>query len=397
MKIVHIITRFIRGGADENTLLSCNAQAKAGHEVHLVYGSEFHRDILEKLHPNVKRHHLVSLVRPLRPLADLRATWALYRLCRRLRPDIVHTHTSKAGFSGRVAGWAARVPVIIHGVHILPFLNVGPAERIVYLVAEKLLVPVTDAFVDVSEGMKQECIRHGIGGEADHLVVASGMDTEKFRRARPVSGDEFASLRPPLLSSWDEGEVILMAAAFEERKRQLAFLDAFVNIAAARPAAVLLFAGDGPMRGEIEARIGELGLRDRVSIIGFREDVERWMKRADLCVLSSEREGLPRVVVQYALAGCPIVATHLPGIEAIVSPGVTGFLAGRVEDMVQPVVQVLSDADLARELRAGIATLDLAAWDSRTMASQIEQLYQRLVNEVEGSISSSGIRIGRSP
>lgn len=379
MKIVHIITRFIRGGADENTLLSCNAQAEAGHEVHLVYGSEFHRDILEKLHPNVKRHYLASLVRPLRPVADLRATWALYRLCRSLRPDIVHTHTSKAGFSGRVAAWAARVPVVIHGVHILPFLNVGAVERLVYLVAEKLLVPVTDAFVDVSEGMKQECIRHGIGGEAKHLVVASGMDTDKFRRAAPVSGEEFADLRPPLLSSWDEGEVILMAAAFEERKRQLAFLDAFVKIAAARPRAVLLFAGDGPMRGEIEARIGALGLRDRVSIIGFREDVERWMKRADLCVLSSEREGLPRVVVQYALAGRPIVATHLPGIEAIVRPGVTGFLTDRVEDMVQPVVEILSDAALARQLQEGIGTLDLAPWDSRTMGAQLESLYRTLM------------------
>jgi len=275
LRIIHIITRFIRGGADENTLLSCNAQASSGHEVHLVYG-EFHSDILENLHSDVKPYCLPSLVRPLSPVNDIRATFALYRLCRELQPDIVHTHTSKAGFVGRAAAWAARVPVIIHGVHILPFLNVGPVQKLIYWAAEKMLVPVTDAFVDVSEGMKAECLRYAIGREDKHLVVPSGMDVARFKAAQPVSDAELAGVCGGEVEQWREAEIVLMVAAFEDRKRQLAFLDVFSSVAKARPKATLLLAGDGPDRSQIEEKILALDLTQRVKLIGFREDVERW-------------------------------------------------------------------------------------------------------------------------
>ncbi|MCE9649117.1 MAG: glycosyltransferase [Parvibaculum sp.] len=347
--------------------------------MYLVYGDEFHDDILAKLHPRIHKHFLPTLVRPLRLRADLAATFALWRLCRAVRPDIVHTHTSKAGFVGRVAAFLAGVPVILHGVHILPFLNVGAVQRAVYLVAEKLLVPATDVFVDVSQGMKAECLRYGIGTEATHLVVPSGMDVARFRQAVPVADAEFAAERPAAIAGWAGAEVILMVAAFEERKRQLAFLDVFAGIAAERPHAVLLLGGDGPCRDAIERRISALGLKDRVALIGFREDIERWMKRADVCVLSSEREGLPRVIVQYALAGRPIVSTYLPGIEAVVHEGENGYLTARVEDMAVPITAILSDSVLSQRLSAAAAGLDLSPWGVEEMAGQLDGLYTRLV------------------
>ena len=381
MRILHVITRFVRGGADENTLLSCNAQEEAGHEIHLVCGNEFHASMLSKLHPKVQSHALPPLVRRLSPVNDIRATLALYRLCRDLRPDVVHTHTSKAGFVGRAAAWAARVPVIIHGVHILPFLNVGPVQRLIYWVAEKMLVPVTDAFVDVSEGMKVECLRYGIGGEAKHLVVPSGMDVARFRAAQPVSDAELSAVCGGGVEQWHEAEIVLMVAAFEERKRQLAFLDVFTDVVKTRPKAVLLLAGDGPDRSQIEERIAALGLAGRVKLIGFRQDVERWMKRADVCVLSSEREGLPRVVVQYALAGRPIVATRLPGVEVVVQEGKNGFLVDSVEEMSAPILKTLSDRILSSQLSAYSQKLDLSPWSSDYMAQQLDDLYVSLLKK----------------
>lgn len=376
---MHVITRFIRGGADENTLISCNAQAEAGHDVILVYGEEFHPDILAKLHPAVRQIHMPEMVRALAPTSDLKATFAIRELCRSLRPDIVHTHTSKAGFVGRAGAWLAKVPVIIHGVHILPFLNVGRAQKLIYLAAEKMLVPVTHAFVDVSEGMRLECLKHGIGTEKNHLVVASGMDVAAFQHARPIGADEFPELLPAAVSSWDEAEVIVMAAAFEDRKRQPAFIAAFAKVAAARPKAVLLLAGAGPLHPEIEAAIAAHGLENRVRIIGFRADIARWMRLADICALSSEREGLPRVIVQYVLAGRPVVATYLPGVEAVVHDGKTGYLVAAVSDMAEPIVALLSDDKLRHQFAAAAAALDLSAWGAQHMAAQLETLYQQQV------------------
>lgn len=377
LHILHVITRLIRGGADENTLISCNAQAEQGHRVMLVYGQEWHQDMLDKLHPGVEAIPLPSLVRSLSLLDDVKATLAVRSLCRSRRPDIVHTHTSKAGFIGRAGAWMAGVPVIIHGVHILPFLNVGAVQRLIYLIAEKMLVPITDAYVDVSAGMRDEGLRHGLGTPENHVVVASGMDVALFRSAPPIANGEFPELLPAAVGSWDEAEIVLMAAAFEERKRQPAFIAVFARVAAARPRAVLLLAGAGPIQPEIEAAITAHGLEDRVRIIGFRSDIARWMRSASICVLSSEREGLPRVVVQYVLAGRPVVATYLPGVEAVVHEGRTGHLVPGVEDMAAPIIALLADDERRRQFAARASALDLSAWGADQMAAQLEALYQR--------------------
>lgn len=374
---MHVITRFIRGGADENTLISCNAQAEAGHDVILVYGEESHPDILAKLHPSVRPINMPEMVRPLSPASDFKATFAMRELCRSMRPDIVHTHTSKAGFVGRAGAWLARVPVIIHGVHILPFLNVGAVQKLLYLAAEKLLVPMTHAFVDVSEGMRQECLKHGIGTHKNHLVVASGMDVAAFQNASPIIADEFPELLPAAIASWDDAEIIVMAAAFEDRKRQPAFIAAFAKVAAARPKAVLLLAGAGPIQPEIEAAIAVHNLQDRVRVIGFRADIARWMRSAAICVLSSEREGLPRVIVQYVLAGRPVVATYLPGVEAVVKHGTTGYLVKSVTEMADPIITLLADDALRQQFATAAASLDLSAWGAQHMAAQLETLYQK--------------------
>jgi len=378
VRIVHIITRFIRGGADENTMLSCNAQAEAGHEVHLVYGHEHHPDILSKVDRRVTLHNEASLRREIAPLDDVLVTLRLWHVFRQLKPDIVHTHTSKAGFVGRFAAVFARVPIIVHGVHILPFLNVGPGKRLLYWLAEKMLAPYTDAFVDVSEGMKDECLRAGIGTQANHLVVASGMDIDKFQSALPIQPATFKALFPDVDVDLDQAEIVLMVAAFEERKRQMTFLGEFVEVARLRPQALLLLAGDGPCRQSILDRISELGLAGRVLLLGFRDDIERWMKLAQVCVLASEREGLPRVIVQYALAGRPIVATYLPGIEAVVRDKISGYLVTHVQDMRAPVLQLLSDKALAASMAEASRESDLSAWGVDNMSSQLDMLYEGL-------------------
>jgi glycosyltransferase involved in cell wall biosynthesis len=374
-----LITRLIRGGADENTIISCNAQAAAGHEVTLVYGVEYHADMLTKLHPRVATLQLPTLVRPLSPRKDNAAVRDFRKICNVLSPDIVHTHTSKAGVIGRIAAWGARVPVVIHGVHILPFLNVSVLQRALYLLVERSLDRITDFYVNVSEGMMEEGIRHGVGAAEKHTVIRSGMSVEDFQYASAIGDDEYSELRPAYAKKWSDVDVILMVAAFEERKRHLEFLNAFAQVVSSNPSAILLLAGAGPLEDEIMSKVSELGLTDRVRIIGFRTDIARWMKLATVCVLSSEREGLPRVLVQYALAQVPIVATELPGAEVIVKNGLTGYLVPKVSDMAAPIAKVIDDEQIRKRLKDNLSNLDLSAWSSASMVSQLQALYDRLL------------------
>jgi glycosyltransferase involved in cell wall biosynthesis len=381
MRIAHIITRLIRGGADENTLLSCNGQAEMGHEVHLIYGLEASDAMVRRLHPAVTPHQIRALRRPLTPLGDAWATFATTTLLRQIKPEIVHTHTSKAGAIGRMAARMASTPGVVHGIHILPFVNVGRAEQLAYLTAERLLAPVTHAFVNVSQGMMETALANGIGPAPKHTVVPSGMDLTQFRDATPVGDDEIGVAFGCRARDAARLKLLVMTAALEPRKRVLEFLDVFANVARFEPAAALAVLGEGRGRDAIVARIGEMGLNRRVALPGFRSDVERWVARADLCVLASEREGLPRAVVQYVLAGRPVVATALPGLEEIVKPGISGFLVptDRLRDMAAPICALLADPQLAASMSHEAREIDLSRWSTRHMVDRLEDIYRSVL------------------
>ena len=209
--IVHVLTRLLRAGSEENTLFSCRAQAAAGARVVLVHGQEFDPAVAERARGVCEVVRLDSLVHPIAPAADVRATRDLVGLLRARRADVVHTHQSKAGILGRVAGRIAGVPAIVHGVHILPFVNVGPAQAAVYLAAERLCAAFTGAFINVSPSVRDVCVDHGIGARRDHFVAYSAMEIDRFRGAEPpqdwrrLLGVEPGAPKPP---------TALMMAAF---------------------------------------------------------------------------------------------------------------------------------------------------------------------------------------
>ncbi|HYD71706.1 MAG TPA: sugar transferase, partial [Candidatus Binatia bacterium] len=290
LTIAHVITRYIRGGADENTRLSCNAQAAAGHRVALIFGREAHDEMLAGLDPRVEQIRIDALVRRIDPICDAIALMSLVRTLRTLKPDIVHTHTSKAGILGRLAGRFVRAKAVVHGVHILPFLNVRRFKRWAFLTVERLTAPLTDAFVSVSPKMQECCLAENLGSRALHRVVPSGMDVTRFKEAAAFSHSELAR---ELGLAVCPSQLIVMAAALEPRKRVAEFLPVFRDVAAACPDAMLAVLGEGPERGHIEAQAAEFGLTERLRLLGYRTDIERWLASAAVCVLCSEREGLP--------------------------------------------------------------------------------------------------------
>lgn len=382
MIIVHVITRFIRGGADENTLLTCNGQAEDGHEVHLIVGRETHPDMLARLDRRVVLHQMPELVHPIHPLMDLTAFASCFRLFRQLRPDIVHTHESKAGIIGRWAAFCARVPHIVHGVHILAFVGNDSWTAPVYRVLEQVSALITDAFVDVSIGMKDECLRAGIGQASSHHVVASGMDIERYRLvARPRHWSEVVD--PSLVAAYlREGSVqfILMAGALEPRKRVLEFLSVIEPVLVNHPRCVLLISGDGVLMPQLQSRLNAPNLRGRVIALGHRDDLEALIALSDLCVHAAEREGLPRVVVQFVAGGRPVAAASLPGLDQIIRDGLSGTLVpgGNLAVLADKIAQLLSD-DAMRQLMAEQASqMDLSEWDARLMVRRLDEIYSTL-------------------
>ncbi|WP_421932355.1 glycosyltransferase [Phenylobacterium sp.] len=171
------------------------------------------------------------------------------------------------------------------------------------------------------------------------------------------------------------------AATTQGRTNQNTDLDVFSEVLRAEPTAVLAVLGEGHDRARIEGRSAELRLTDNVRLLGFREDVERWIATAEVCVIGSEREGLPRAAVQYALCARPMVVTDLPGIEAVLRDGRSGYLvpSDRLDLMAEPLMRLLADDDLRLDMARAAGQLDLSQWSSAHMVSELERLYVELL------------------
>ena len=395
LHIVHVLTRLLRAGSEENVISTCLGQVDHGHRLTLVHGRDHDPTYRERLSGRVRLERIDDLVHPIDPAADLRATRAMTRLFRNIRPDLVHTHQSKAGMIGRVAARLARVPHVVHGVHIAPFLNVGWAERTAYLAAERAMARFTHAFISVSAGMRDAYIDAGIGSAADHHVVYSGMPLETFVGARPpddwrtLVGVEAGAPKPPIL---------VMLAALEPRKRHRELVEVFGRIVERFPDVRLLCAGEGPARSDVEAAIAKAGLGRNVRLLGYYSEPGRLIALADLCLLTSTREGLPRVVVQYIAGGKPVVVTRVAGIEEVVEHGVSGLITDPddLSDTARAVLDVLSDEALKSRLAAGAAAADVSAWRPEALVAGTERVYADLIATAGGRGSArSSLRSSR--
>lgn len=383
MRIVHIITRFIRGGADENTLLTCNGQAKLGHEVWLVAG-DFHQAMVEQLEPAVKFLHEPSLQRE-PSIADLSCLATLKRTLREIQPDLVHTHESKAGILGRLAARAAGVPIIVHGVHILPFVGVSWPRSAIYLAMERHCARMTDYYISVSDEMQKLCLSRGLGRPDQHSVVPSGMDIERFRTTARQPIEQLVSQlnRPPGVP------VGIIAGTLEKRKRLGGLLESIARQNFADEW-ILLVAGEGRDRRLIEDRIAELGLGSRIILLGYRTDLAALLASSDFVVHAAGNEGLPRVLVQAVAAGKPIVSPNLPGLSQIVRDGASGILVpvNDLDALGGEIARLVGDPGLREKLAAEARKIDLSQWGQQTMIDRIEQIYASLRTQRDNNLPS---------
>lgn len=376
MIIVHVQTRWVKGGAEENVMASCQHQMAQGHEVIAIHGSHYDESMRDMLSKSVSRVITVdSLLPQISPVDDFRCARQLTRIFNEIKPDLVHTHNSKAGVLGRIAAKRAGVPMVIHGVHILPFVNVGKLEEVVYLAAERFCARLTDAFISVSPSVRDACVERGIGRPERHFVALSAMDVARFKNPLPANDwREVLNVAPGA----ERPPTAVMIAAFEARKRQIELIEALPAALAQLDDWRMLFVGSGETEAEARALVDRLGLADKIRFAGFRRDPEAMIAIADIGVLTSLREGLPRVVVQYAAAGLPTVASELPSIEDVVEDGVSAIItpSSDIVAAAQAIGRLLGDRAERERLAAGARAIDVDAWLPERMNAAIDEAYR---------------------
>ena len=384
IKVAHIIARMITGGADENTLFTIEGLNKEKYEIDLITGEEFDKDILNK----VKNHpfdiiQIKGLKWKLNFLYDPIVLLKLIKLLKRKRYDIVHTHTTKAGILGRIAAYISGVPVIVHGLHGSTFQAFDSwLLNLLLFLFERFTGRFTDAYISVSKVLSETYIEKGIGEKENHYTVYSGMELSKFYYAR----DKISYKEKYEELGINAGDFLIgNVARLETRKGHKFLLDAFKNVVEKQKDSYikLLIIGEGNKREYLEDYVKELNLGDKVIFAGYREDVEDLMAVMDIFVLTSLREGLPRVLVQAAAVGVPSVAFNVDGVSEIIKDNYNGFLV-EVKDLEQlenRIMQYMNNKELVlMHGRNGREFIE-NKWSIKGMVDKIDKIYQNLITE----------------
>jgi glycosyltransferase involved in cell wall biosynthesis len=414
LKICHVITRLIIGGAQENTILTCRGLAERGHEVTLIAGSETGPE--GSLWPQAEFSgcrliRLDSMRRAVRPMADWRARRELVRLFRQLKPDVVHTHSSKAGILGRSAARLARVPVIIHTIHGMSFNRTQPAHvRWAYRFLERRAARYTTGFIAVADAMIEQAVEAGLGRRDKFVTIRSGLDTGLFAPK--------ADVRQAVRARWGIGDhevVVGTVARLFENKGYDEIIAAMPQIVAGgpeegrssrqagsgtpgrngSPRIHFVWIGDGKHRARYEGVLAAMGLRERVTLLGLLppEEAARQMTGFDIVLHASRWEGLPRALVQGLLLEAPAVSFDNDGAPEVVVHDQTGMLApyGHTSSLAAAVVRLARDRSLRQRLGSNGRARCLQMFDWRKMVDAIEQEYRRLT---DAAIEGDAVRAG---
>lgn len=408
MRILHVSTRLILGGSQENTVLSCEGQARLGHDVHLAFGPIYGPEgsMLDRVRASetddgrtITTHEVPDLVREVSPRRDRRCLAQLEKLIRTVEPDIVHTHSSKAGVLGRLAAWRvhrsnpARTPAVIHTIHGPPFMPIegSPLARAkvraknhIYTIAERRAARACHRIVSVADAMTEQFLAHGIGEPGLYTTVRSGMDTAPYLEPEPTREAVRAELDID-----DEDFVVGTVARLAQHKGHDDLLDALGEDMRADPRLKLLWVGDGWWRDRLMERVAALGVEGQVLAVGLvpPERVPVLLRAMDVLAHPSYREGLPRTVPQALLSGVLPIATDTDGTGEVCREMETGRLVpvGDAAALREAVRWARAQPDEAHALAARGREECRVAFSAETMVGGLERVYADALRRAGGA------------
>jgi len=389
VRVLRLITRLNVGGPAIQAITLSHRLTERGFRTLLAYGrlGEGEGDMRYLLPESVETSCISSLCRPVAPWNDSLALLAVYRLLRRSRPAILHTHTAKAGTLGRLAAAiynrtiGTRAPVRVvhtyHG-HVLDGYFSPRAERF-FTSAERRLARITDAIVAISPRIKNELLNdHRIGRAEQYRVIRLGFDLRPL-----VAIDDRA--RRAARSALDlaaDAHVVSTVGRLTIIKQHRLFLEAAQQIAAQDHSALFLIVGDGELRGELEEQATGLGIRGRTRFLGWRRDLSTIYGATDLFMLTSRNEGTPVALIESLASGVPGVSTDVGGVRDVLDSEEIGLLApfGDARALAESALMLLSEPARRRQMGDRGRKAMIARYDAGSLIDSVERLYRDLLS-----------------
>lgn len=385
IRILRVIGRLNIGGPAIHVVNLCAGLDAARYQQTLVAGTEnagegSMLDYAASYH--VHPHVVPEIVTAFRLTArDAKAVMKLYRIIRRDRPHIVHTHTAKAGFLGRLAARLAGVPVVVHTFHghVLHGYY-GPGKSWLLRQMERTLSRLSDHLVTVSEKIKSELVTYGVARGEQISVIPLGFDLEPFFQSH-VHRREFRRE----LGLGENSKLVGIVGRLVPIKNHALFLQAVSRISAEEPAARFVIVGDGETRSAVEQTARALGVADRVIFTGWRRDLPRIYADLDLLVVSSDNEGTPVAAIEAMASRCAVVATRVGGLADLIVDHATGRLVPPRDAaaLAGAVVRLLRCPDTRKEMARKAAETVRERFALKRLIGDTDRLYRHLLEQAE--------------
>jgi glycosyltransferase involved in cell wall biosynthesis len=388
LKIVHIITRLILGGAQENTLITCKLLAQRGHDVTLITGPAIgpEGELFDQT-KNQKYKVIVinELRRPIEPVKDFISYKKIKRHLRTIQPDIVHTHSAKAGILGRFAGfglkneWGQNLPAVVHTIHGLAFhpYQCGWLNKF-YIAIEKSAAKRTDYFISVADAMTNQALTAGIGRPEQFVTAYSAIDEDDF--LRPIPQEQIKEFRRKYEIP-EESIVLVTIARLFMLKGHDYIIESAKQLAKQFGNVVWLFVGDGNLSDDYKQQVKQLGIADRIRFTGLLPPsrIPLAIQSSDILVHCSLREGLARTLPQAMLCGKPAISFDVDGAREVVNENTGRLIAPKnVEQLINACAELIKDKDLQERLGTQGREFVKEKFAPKTMVDTIETVYSKL-------------------
>ncbi|MCL2485757.1 MAG: glycosyltransferase family 4 protein [Endomicrobia bacterium] len=335
LKVCYIITKLELGGAQKLALYTAEHldKTKFGNFIITGKGGILDKEASEKF----RLLQLDSFVREVSPVKDLKALFQIYKILKREKPDVVHTHSSKAGILGRIAAKLAGIKTIIHTIHGYGFNETQKwYVKYVYVYIEKFCNLITDKLIAVSKEDIKKGLRYKLAKEIKFILIRAGIDTEFYKNYTPDvnfresmirhCGQRVAQARHCGLDPQSQKSFIVSTIGpFKPQKNLKDFIKAAGMVADKIDNVFFLIAGDGEQRPELESLIASLNLKDKVILLGWRKDIADILYASDIFVMTSLWEGLPCTILEAMCCSKPVIANAVDGVQEIIEEGKTGF------------------------------------------------------------------------
>ncbi len=393
MKIVHIITRLILGGAQENTLITCRLLAERGHDVTLITGPAIgpEGELFEQTRNQKYKVIVISkLIRPICPVRDCISYLQIKRHLKKIQPDIVHTHSAKAGILGRFAAHSIRrvtsnerrATKIVHTIHGLAF-HPYQSQRLnrFYIAIERAAAKRTDFFISVADAMTEQALAAGIGQEGQFATAYSAIEEDDF--LQPVGEQRKRQFRDKYQIPQDAVVLITVARLFMLKGHEY-IIDSARELARRFENVVWLFVGDGILTEKYKNQIRQLGLEDRFRFTGLLPPsrIPLAIASSDVLVHCSLREGLARTLPQAMLCGKPAISFDVDGAREVVNENTGRLIEPKnIEQLTKACAELIENKELREQLGSAGREFVKDKFAPKIMVDTIEDVYKRLLEK----------------